>query len=279
MQGDYENKISRLKEIVDNSKKIVFFGGAGVSTESGVPDFRSENGLWNAKTRFNMMPEEIVSHSFFVKRTDDFFEYYMQNLIFTGVEPNATHYALAELERQGKLRAVVTQNIDGLHQAAGNTEVYELHGTIAKSHCMDCGREYDLDYTLDKSHWKPGTWTPLCEKCGGIVKPDVVLYEEALNDECLMGALRAISEADTLIVGGTSLVVYPAAGLINYFKGDNLVLINKQETQYDNQADLVIHESLGRVFAAVVDGIEFSEKPVKLADSNVSAADPANGEE
>ncbi len=270
---DFEDNIIKLRKILDESKKIVFFGGAGVSTESGVPDFRSENGLWNAKTRFNMMPEEIVSHSFFMSRTDDFFEYYMQNLIFTGVDPNSTHYALAELERQGKLRAIVTQNIDGLHQAAGNTEVYELHGTIARSHCMDCGREYDLDYTLDKSHWKPGTWTPLCEDCGGIVKPDVVLYEEALDDKCLMGALRAIEEADTLIVGGTSLVVYPAAGLINYFRGKHLVLINKQETNFDNQADLVIHESLGKVFAAAVDGIEFAEKPVKLADGNVSAAD------
>lgn len=252
-----------LRKIIDNSNKIVFFGGAGVSTESGVPDFRSENGLWNAKTRFNCTPEEIVSRTFFHNRTDDFYEYYMQNLVFTGIEPNATHRALAKLEEMGKLRAIVTQNIDGLHQAAGNTEVYELHGTISRAYCMKCGKEYDLEYTIDKNHWKEGTYTPICE-CGGVIKPDVVLYEEPLDDQVLMGALRAISEADTLIVGGTSLIVYPAAGLIQYFNGDNLVLINKQETGFDSRADLVIHDSLGKVFSSVVDGIEFSEIPVKL---------------
>lgn len=250
-----------LKKIIDESHKIVFFGGAGVSTESGVPDFRSENGLWNAKTRFNCTPEEIVSHSFFMSRTDDFYEYYMQNLIFPDVKPNATHYALAKLEEMGKLRAIVTQNIDGLHQAAGNTEVYELHGTISRAYCMKCGKEYPLEYTLDKSNWKEGTYTPLCE-CGGILKPDVVLYEEPLDNDIMMGALRAISEADTLIVGGTSLIVYPAAGLIQYFNGDHIVLINKQETGFDEKADIVIHDSLGKVFSSVVDGIEFSEIPV-----------------
>ncbi|MDY5906604.1 MAG: NAD-dependent protein deacylase [Anaerovoracaceae bacterium] len=252
-----------LKKIIDESNNIVFFGGAGVSTESGVPDFRSENGLWNAKTRFNCTPEEIVSHSFFINRTDDFYEYYMQNLIFPDVKPNATHYALAKLEQMGKLKAIVTQNIDGLHQAAGSKEVYEIHGTISRAHCMECGKEYDLDYTLDKSHWKEGTYTPLCS-CGGVLKPDVVLYEEALNDELIMKSVKAISEADTLIIGGTSLVVYPAASFVNYFKGKHLILINKQETSYDKNADMVIHDSLGKVFSSVVDGIEYTEKPVEL---------------
>lgn len=251
-----------LRKMIDESEKIVFFGGAGVSTESGVPDFRSENGLWNAKTRFNCTPEEIVSHTFFMNRTDDFYEYYMQNLVFPDVQPNATHYALAKLEEMGKLRAIVTQNIDGLHQAAGNTEVYELHGTISRAHCMKCGREYPLEYSLDKANWAEGTYTPHCE-CGGILKPDVVLYEEPLDNEIMMGALRAISEADLLIVGGTSLVVYPAAGLIQYFNGKHLVLINKQETGFDEKADLVIHDSLGKVFSSVVDGIEFSEIPIR----------------
>ena len=244
-----------LKKIIDDSENIVFFGGTGVSTESGVPDFRSENGLWNAKTRFNKAPEEIVSHTFFMERTDDFYEYYMQNLIFPDVKPNATHYALAKLEQMGKLKAIITQNIDGLHQAAGSKEVYEIHGTVAKTHCMKCGRAYPLEYSLDKSHWKEGTYTPLCE-CGGVLKPDVVLYEEALDDELTMKSIKAISGADTLIIGGTSLVVYPAAGFIRFFNGKHLILINKQETQFDSQADMVIHDSLGKVFTSVVEGIE-----------------------
>lgn len=252
-----------LKKIIEESDNIVFFGGAGVSTESGVPDFRSENGLWNAKTRFNLTPEEIVSHSFFMSRTDDFYEYYMQNLIFTGIDPNATHYALAKLEEMGKLKAIITQNIDGLHQAAGSKEVYEIHGTISRAHCMDCGKEHTLEYSIDKNNWKEGTFTPLCE-CGGILKPDVVLYEEALNDQLILKSVKAISEADTLIIGGTSLVVYPAAGFVNYFNGRNIVLINKQETAFDSKADLVIHDSLGKVFSSVVDGIEYTEKPVEL---------------
>lgn len=252
-----------LKKIIDDSNNIVFFGGAGVSTESGVPDFRSENGLWNAKTRFNKMPEEIVSHSFFMKRTDDFYEYYMENLIFPDIKPNATHYALAKLEEQGKLKAIITQNIDGLHQAAGSKEVYEIHGTISRAHCMDCGKEHSLEYTLDKSHWKEGGYTPLCS-CGGIVKPDVVLYEEPLDDELTRKSIRAIEKADTLIIGGTSLVVFPAAGFIQFFRGKYLVLINKQETALDAKADLVIHDSLGKVFSSVVDGIEYAPVEVKL---------------
>ena len=252
-----------LKKIIDESNNIVFFGGAGVSTESGVPGFRSENGLWNAKTRFNKMPEEIVSHSFFMKRTDDFYEYYMENLIFPDIKPNATHYALAKLEEQGKLKAIITQNIDGLHQAAGSKEVYEIHGTISRAHCMDCGKEHSLEYTLDKSHWKEGGYTPLCS-CGGIVKPDVVLYEEPLDDELTRKSIRAIEKADTLIIGGTSLVVFPAAGFIQFFRGKYLVLINKQETALDAKADLVIHDSLGKVFSSVVDGIEYAPVEVKL---------------
>ena len=252
-----------LRKIIDESQNIVFFGGAGVSTESGVPDFRSENGLWNAKTRFNKMPEEIVSHSFFMKRTDDFYEYYMENLIFPDIKPNATHYALAKLEEQGKLKAVITQNIDGLHQAAGSKEVYDIHGTISRAHCMNCGKKYSLEYTLDKSHWKKGGYTPLCS-CGGVVKPDVVLYEEALDDELTRKSVQAIEQADTLIIGGTSLVVFPAAGFIQFFRGKHLVLINKQETALDAKADLVIHDSLGKVFSSVVDGIEYAPVEVKL---------------
>ncbi len=252
-----------LKQIIDESSNIVFFGGAGVSTESGVPDFRSENGLWNAKTKFNAMPEEIISHSFFMARTDDFYEYYMENLVFPDVKPNATHYALAKLEEQGKLKAIVTQNIDGLHQAAGSKEVYEIHGTVSRVHCMECGTKYSMEYFLDQSHWKPDTCTPVCGQCGGVLKPDVVLYEEPLDAELMQKSIDAISRADTLIIGGTSLVVYPAAGFVDFFSGKHLVLINKQETSFDKQADLVIHDSLGKVFSEVVEGIEYRPVAVK----------------
>lgn len=251
-----------LKKIIDESENIVFFGGAGVSTESGVPDFRSENGLWNAKTRFNASPEEIVSHSFFVQRTDDFYEYYMENLVFLNAKPNATHYALAKLEEMGKLKAIVTQNIDGLHQAAGSKEVYEIHGTTARVHCQNCGKLYTSEYMLDRSHWKPDSCTPVCGECGGVLKPEVVLYEEALDDELMRKSIEAIANADTLIIGGTSLAVYPAAGFINFFSGKHLVLINKQETALDARADLIIHDSLGKVFSSVVPGIENKPIPV-----------------
>ncbi|MBR2779194.1 MAG: NAD-dependent protein deacylase [Firmicutes bacterium] len=253
-----------LRKIIDESNYIVFFGGAGVSTESGVPDFRSENGLWRAKTRFGLTPEEIVSHSFFMSRTDDFYEYYMENLVFPDVQPNATHYALAKLEEMGKLKAIITQNIDGLHQAAGSKEVYEIHGAVSRVHCMDCGKKYSAEYMLDKKHWKPDSYTPVCGECGGVLKPDVVLYEEPLDEVLIQKSIKAISEADTLIIGGTSLVVYPAAGFVNFFQGKNLVLINKQATGFDARADLVIHDSLGKVFSSVVDGIEHNPKPVKL---------------
>ena len=235
----------RLKEIINNSENIVFFGGAGVSTESNIPDFRSESGLYNAKQRYGRSPEEILSHSFFTRHTDVFFDYYKNNLIYTDARPNKAHRALAKLEAEGKLKAVVTQNIDGLHQKAGSRTVFELHGSVLRNYCMDCGEFYDLDYVMDDENCEGNI--PKCRKCGGIVKPDVVLYEEALDEDCMMGAIRAIQQADTMIIGGTSLVVYPAAGLIRYFGGKKLVLINKQATPYDGQADLVIHDSIGKV--------------------------------
>ena len=235
----------RLRDIIANSDNIVFFGGAGVSTESNIPDFRSESGLYNAQQKYGRSPEEMLSHSFFMRYTDTFFDYYKNNLIYRSAEPNKAHRALAKLEEQGKLKAVITQNIDGLHQKAGSRNVYELHGSVLRNYCMDCGEFYDLDYIMDEANCDGGI--PKCKKCGGTVKPDVVLYEEALDDDCMMGAIRAIQQADTLIIGGTSLVVYPAAGLIRYFGGNKLVLINKQATPYDSQADLVINDSIGKV--------------------------------
>ena len=235
----------RLRDIIANSDNIVFFGGAGVSTESNIPDFRSESGLYNAQQKYGRSPEEMLSHSFFMRHTDTFFDYYKNNLIYRSAEPNKAHRALAKLEAEGKLRAVSTQNIDGLHQKAGSRSVFELHGSVLRNYCMDCGEFYDLDYIMDEANCDGGI--PKCKKCGGTVKPDVVLYEEALDDDCMMGAIRAIQQADTLIIGGTSLVVYPAAGLIRYFGGNKLVLINKQATPYDSQADLVINDSIGKV--------------------------------
>ena len=235
----------RLREIIDNSDNIVFFGGAGVSTESNIPDFRSESGLYNAQQKYGRSPEEMLSHSFFVRYTDTFFDYYKNNLIYRDAQPNKAHRALARLEETGKLKAVITQNIDGLHQKAGSRNVFELHGSVLRNYCMDCGEFYDLDYIMDEANCEGGI--PKCKKCGGTVKPDVVLYEEALDDDCMMGAIKAIQQADTLIIGGTSLVVYPAAGLIRYFGGNKLVLINKQATPYDSKADLVINDSIGKV--------------------------------
>ena len=235
----------RLRDIIANSDNIVFFGGAGVSTESNIPDFRSESGLYNAQQKYGRSPEEMLSHSFFMRHTDTFFDYYKNNLIYRSAEPNKAHRALAKLEEQGKLKAVITQNIDGLHQKAGSRNVYELHGSVLRNYCMDCGEFYDLDDIMDEANCDVGI--PKCKKCGGTVKPDVVLYEEALDDDCMMGAIRAIQQADTLIIGGTSLVVYPAAGLIRYFGGNKLVLINKQATPYDSKADLVINDSIGKV--------------------------------
>ena len=248
-----------LKKIIEESKNIVFFGGAGVSTESNIPDFRSEKGLYHAQQQYGRSPEAMLSRSFFDADTQTFFDYYKNNLIYTDAKPNKAHLALAKLEAEGKLKAVVTQNIDGLHQLAGSKNVFELHGSVLRNNCMRCGEFYDLDYIMKEENCKEKeglrTLIPVCKHCGAIVKPDVVLYEECLDDDCINGAVEAIASADTLIVGGTSLVVYPAAGLIRYFRGKNLVLINKSETSYDRNANLVINDAIGKVLGEVC-GIE-----------------------
>ena len=231
----------RVRDILDKSRSAVFFGGAGVSTESNIPDFRSEKGLYSAMSQYGYSPEEMLSHSFFMNHRETFYDYYKSNLIYPDAEPNKAHIALAELEAEGVLKAVVTQNIDGLHQKAGSRNVFELHGSVLRNYCMDCGEFYDLDYIMKQEG------IPVCKKCGGVVKPDVVLYEEGLDDDVINGAVDAISSCDTLIVGGTSLVVYPAAGLIRYFRGKDIILINKSQTQYDRQAGLVIYDSIGKV--------------------------------
>lgn len=236
---------SRVKEILDRSKRVVFFGGAGVSTESNIPDFRSEKGLYKAMNEYGYSPEQMLSRSFFMKHTEMFFDYYKKNLIYQEAMPNKAHLALARLEEEGKLTGVVTQNIDGLHQKAGSEKVFELHGSVLRNNCMECGAYYDLDFIMEPDNCNGSI--PVCPKCGGIIKPDVVLYEEMLNDAVVNGAVDAISRADTLIVGGTSLVVYPAAGLINYFRGKEIILINKSETSYDSRASLVINDAIGKV--------------------------------
>ena len=242
-----DEKIETLQKMIDGSHRIVFFGGAGVSTESGIPDFRSQDGLYQQE--WSYPPETIISRSFFDANPKEFYRLYRKKLIIKDVKPNVTHYKLAELESAGKLSAVVTQNIDGLHQMAGSKTVYELHGSTLRNFCMKCGKSYGIDF-IAESEGSPDT-LPRCE-CGGLVKPDVVLYEEGLDDKVINGAVDAIASADMLIIGGTSLVVYPAAGLIRYFRGDHLVLINKSETQADANADLVIHDSLGKVFEQIV---------------------------
>ena len=243
------NAMEQFKELIETSDNIVFFGGAGVSTESNIPDFRSADGLWNEKLQINFTPEQLVSHTFFVKYPEDFFAFYKEKLVYPDAKPNAAHKALARLEEMGKVKAIVTQNIDGLHQAAGSKVVYELHGSVLRNYCMDCNAFYDERFILQSEG------IPVCPKCGGRVKPDVVLYEEGLDDKILRGAVSAISKADTLIIGGTSLVVYPAAGLIDYFNGKNLILINKSETSADRRADLVIHEAIGEVFTQVMQNL------------------------
>ena len=243
----------QLKKIIDEAKKVVFFGGAGVSTESGIPDFRSENGLYNAKQNYGYPPETILSHTFYMEHNETFFKYYKENLIAKDVMPNKAHKALAKLEKEGKLTAVITQNIDGLHQKAGSINVLELHGSTLRNTCEKCGTHYDLDYVMDPAHCDG--LIPKCDKCGGIVKPDVVLYEEALDEYQISGAVDAIRKADVLIIGGTSLVVYPAAGFVNYFRGSKLVLINKSSTSFDNRADLVIHDPIGKVMKGALDGL------------------------
>lgn len=244
-----------LKKLIDTSNNIVFFGGAGVSTESNIPDFRSEKGLYQAQQQYGYSPEVMLSHDFFIMHTDVFYDYYKKNLIYRDAKPNKAHLALAKLEKEGKLKAVITQNIDGLHQMAGSKNVFELHGSVLRNSCMKCSAHYDLEYMMDKAHCreKAGVLTeiPICKSCGHTVKPDVVLYGEGLDDAVVNGAVSAISKADLLIVGGTSLVVYPAAGLINYFKGDNLVLINKSSTAYDKRATLAINAPIGEVLGEV----------------------------
>ena len=236
-------KLEELQEIIDTHSRIVFFGGAGVSTESGIPDFRSQDGLYNQQYRYP--PETIISHTFFVRNPEEFYRFYKEKMLILDVEPNAAHKKLAELEEKGKLLAVVTQNIDGLHQAAGSRRVFELHGSIHRNYCRKCGKFFDASYM------KAAEGVPKCDVCGGMIKPDVVLYEEGLDQDCIEGAVSAIREADCLIIGGTSLVVYPAAGLIDYFRGDKLVLINKSATSRDRSADLVISEPIGEVFSQI----------------------------
>jgi len=242
---------NKLADLIKQSKNTVFFGGAGVSTESGIPDFRSESGLYTARSVYGYSPEELLSRTLFDEQPELFFRYYKENLIALDAKPNAAHIALAELEAKGLLQAVVTQNIDGLHQAAGSRNVFELHGSNWRQYCMKCGEKYPLAYILDDARCKDEV-VPICEKCGGVVRPDVVLYEEGLDDKVVNGAVRAIAAAELLIVGGTSLAVYPAAGLLRYFRGDNLVLINKSETPYDSKARLVIHDAIGRVMDEVM---------------------------
>ena len=234
-----DEKIQLLKNWIDSSNNVVFFGGAGVSTESGIPDFRSVDGLYNQQWKYP--PETILSHSFFVRYPEEYYRFHREKLVIDGVKPNAAHLKLAELEREGKLRAVITQNIDGLHQAAGSKNVLELHGSILRSYCSACGKPYPAD---KMNH---GEGVPHCS-CGGVIRPDIVLYEEPLDESIMTRALHYISEAEVLIIGGTSLNVYPAAGLINYYRGNKLALINLGSTPYDNEADLVINEKIGRVF-------------------------------
>ena len=236
-------QIEKLKEIVNGSSNIVFFGGAGVSTESGIPDFRSVDGLYHQN--YDYPPETILSHTFYRQKPEGFFRFYRNKMLCLGAKPNAAHLKLAQWEKEGKLKAVITQNIDGLHQAAGSKMVLELHGSVLRNYCEECGKFFDAEYML---HSKG---VPKCGDCGGPVKPDVVLYEEGLDDKTLRDAIAYIRNADVLIIGGTSLVVYPAAGLIDYYRGNKLVLVNKTPTGRDNEADLVVQGSIGEIFGAL----------------------------
>lgn len=239
----YEQEVEKLQKMIDASSRIVFFGGAGVSTESNIPDFRSADGLYHQSYKYS--PEQVVSHSFFMQHTEAFYEFYKDKMMILDAKPNPAHLKLAELEAAGKLAAVVTQNIDGLHQAAGSKNVYELHGSIMRNYCMDCGEFYDAEYV------KQSDGIPRCKKCGGVIKPDVVLYEEGLDSATIQGAVQAISAADMLIIGGTSLVVYPAAGFIDYFHGKYLVLINKSQTGRAVRTSLSINAPIGKILAKV----------------------------
>ena len=234
-------QLETLRTWINESDNIVFFGGAGVSTESGIPDFRSVDGLYHQQ--YDYPPETILSHTFFQRNTEEFYRFYRAKMLVLDAKPNAAHKKLAEWEQQGKLKAVVTQNIDGLHQAAGSKVVYELHGSVHRNYCQKCGAFYDARYMLES------TGIPRCEKCGGLIKPDVVLYEEGLDQATINGAVQAISQADVLIIGGTSLTVYPAAGLIDYYNGNKLVLINKSVTPMDSRADLLVQGPIGEIFS------------------------------
>ena len=236
-----QQELETLKDWINHSDNIVFFGGAGVSTESGIPDFRSVDGLYNQQ--YDYPPETMLSHTFFRRNTEEFYRFYRAKMLALDAKPNAAHKKLAQWEQEGKLKAVVTQNIDGLHQAAGSKMVYELHGSVHRNYCQKCGAFYDARYMLESKG------IPKCEKCGGIIKPDVVLYEEGLDDATMRGAIRAISHADVLIIGGTSLTVYPAAGLIDYYNGNKLVLINKSVTPMDSRADLLVQGPIGEIFS------------------------------
>lgn len=234
--------VEELQKVINDSHRIVFFGGAGVSTESGIPDFRSVDGLYNQK--YDYPPEEILSHTFFMKNTEEFYRFYRDKMLCLDKKPNKAHLKLAELEQAGKLSAVITQNIDGLHQAAGSKTVYELHGSVLRNYCMKCHRFYSAEFI------KQSRGVPHCE-CGGVIKPDVVLYEEGLDDKTVSGALSAIQTADTLIIAGTSLTVYPAAGFVRYFSGNKLVLINRDKTPLDNSADMVFHDKVGELLSKI----------------------------
>lgn len=236
-------KTEQLQDMITNSDNIVFFGGAGVSTESNIPDFRSVDGLYNQK--YDYPPETILSHSFYISNTEEFYRFYYDKMLYLDAKPNAAHLKLAELEQAGKLKAVITQNIDGLHQMAGSKEVLELHGSVHRNYCRKCAKQFDAYYM------KHQTGVPLCDECGGDIKPDVVLYEEGLDTQTMQKAVMYISNADVLIIGGTSLAVYPAAGLVDYYRGNRLVLINKSATPMDRRADLLIQASIGEVFSQI----------------------------
>lgn len=248
-----ESNKSILTEIIKNSQNTVFFGGAGVSTESNIPDFRSENGLYAVEKVCGYPPEFLLSHTFFEQKSDLFFRYYKENLIYANAKPNPAHIALAKLEQAELLSAIVTQNIDGLHQLAGSENVIELHGSNYKQYCIDCDEKYTLDYILDSTNCEG--FIPKCKKCGGTVRPNVVLFEEMLDNDVMQSAEEAIARADCLIVGGTSLVVYPAAELLKYFSGSNFIIINKGKTLYDKSANFVIGESIGTVLSEVINGL------------------------
>jgi NAD-dependent deacetylase len=240
--------MNKFKNIIKESSNIVFFGGAGVSTESNIPDFRSSRGLYKTKNNYSYPPEVMLSHTFFVEHPEDFYQFYREKMIFKDAKPNEAHKALAKLEERGKLKAVITQNIDGLHQMAGSRNVYELHGSIHRNYCLNCGKKFDLDYIINSE-----SIVPKCDVCGGTVRPDVVLYEEGLNIDVMNSAEKFVEEADVVIIGGTSLVVYPAANLVHYYNGQNLVLINNSPTPYDSRANLVIHDSIGNVLRNVIE--------------------------